>query len=92
MAAELRGWRVSGRVQRVFFRESTRREAVGLGLAGYAVNLADGRVEVAAQGRSEALDQLEAWLHQGPQMARVDGVERFVPDSDRLRGQEFFTG
>ena len=92
MAAEVRGWLVCGRVQRVFFRESTRRQAVELGLSGYAVNLADGRVEVAAQGCPEALDQLEAWLHTGPQLARVDGVERFAPDSDRLRGEAFVTG
>lgn len=92
MAAEARAWRVSGRVQRVFFRESTRRQALGLGLTGYAVNLADGRVEVAAQGRPEALDQLEAWLQKGPRTARVDGLERFTPLASRLGTEGFVTG
>jgi acylphosphatase len=91
MAAELRGWLISGRVQGVFFRESTRRQAQALGLRGYAVNRADGRVEVAAGGDPGALDQLQAWLQQGPQLARVDGVESFVPDPERLAAEGFTT-
>ena len=42
---------------------------------GYAMNLADGRVEVVASGSDDALDQLAAWLRHGPPSARVDGVE-----------------
>jgi acylphosphatase len=67
---------VSGRVQGVFFRASTRNEALRLGLVGYARNLADGRVEVLAQGEAVALTGLEAWLRQGPPMARVDALQR----------------
>jgi acylphosphatase len=67
---------VSGKVQGVFFRASTRNEALRLGLNGYARNLADGRVEVVAEGRSEALHELEQWLWQGPPAAQVDGVQR----------------
>jgi acylphosphatase len=67
---------VSGKVQGVFFRASTRHEALRLGLNGYARNLADGRVEVVACGRSEALQELEQWLRQGPPAARVDEVLR----------------
>ena len=66
---------VSGRVQGVFFRDSTRRLARQLGLAGHAINLPDGRVEVLACGPEEAVDQLVAWLHQGPELARVDGLQ-----------------
>lgn len=66
---------VSGRVQGVFFRESTRREAEQLGLTGSATNLDDGRVEVLAWGDEAALDRLHAWLHHGPTMARVTNVE-----------------
>jgi acylphosphatase len=67
---------VSGRVQGVFYRASTRNEAVRLGLAGSARNLDDGRVEVIASGPDEALSALERWLRQGPPSARVDNVSR----------------
>ncbi|TCO38787.1 acylphosphatase [Dokdonella fugitiva] len=67
---------VSGVVQGVFFRASTQARARELGLAGWAKNLADGRVEVVAGGDAAALDQLERWLQHGPPGARVDAVER----------------
>ena len=67
---------VRGKVQGVWFRASTRDVAVRLGLAGHACNLVDGSVEVVALGDAAAIDQLQAWLHQGPPMARVEGVER----------------
>ncbi len=92
MGAEVRGWLISGRVQSVFFRESTRRQAEPLGLGGHAVNLPDGRVEVIAAGDSEALNQLQAWLQKGPRMARVDGIETFEPDPDGLDASRFVTG
>ena len=71
---------ISGRVQGVFFRASTRDEAMRLGLAGHARNLADGRVEVLACGDESALAVLERWLHQGPALARVTAVERTDAD------------
>ena len=70
-----RRWLVSGRVQGVFFRASTRRTAEALGLTGAARNLADGRVEVVACGAEAALDALAAWLHEGPPTAEVTRVE-----------------
>lgn len=72
---ETRCWRVSGRVQGVGFRAATRAEAVALGLSGHARNLADGRVEVLAAGRREALAALAGWLRHGPPLARVDALE-----------------
>lgn len=66
---------VSGKVQGVFFRASTREQAQRLGLRGYAKNLPDGRVEVLAAGEADALDALERWLHEGPPMARVERIE-----------------
>lgn len=71
---------VSGRVQGVFFRASTRAEALRLGLEGSARNLADGRVEVIARGPDEALRELERWLWQGPPAARVEDVAREAVD------------
>ncbi len=66
---------VSGRVQGVWFRASTREQALKLGVDGYARNLEDGRVEVVAAGNGESLEALRNWLHQGPSRARVDAVE-----------------
>ena len=65
---------VKGRVQGVFFRESTRQVAESLGLSGYAVNLSSGDVEVLACGETSAIDELAVWLHRGPGMARVSEV------------------
>lgn len=67
---------VGGKVQGVFFRASTREQALELGLRGYARNLPDGRVEVLAEGDERALDALERWLHVGPPMANVETVDR----------------
>ena len=67
--------RVTGRVQGVFFRASTQRQARSLGLTGYARNLADGSVEVLAVGPPAALDELRTWLRVGPSKARVDTVD-----------------
>ena len=81
---------VTGRVQGVFFRASTRDRALQLGLAGCAKNLADGSVEVIASGSTEALAALHAWLHHGPPAARVDDVRREALPDQTLRG--FTTG
>jgi acylphosphatase len=82
MSQSCRRFLVSGRVQGVWFRESTRREAVKRRLTGRAVNLPDGRVEVTAAGRDSDLDALAAWLQRGPPMARVERViEECIEDS-----------
>lgn len=67
---------VSGKVQGVFFRASTREQALKLGLSGHAINRDDGRVEVVVEGDGEAVEALASWLRHGPPMARVDSVER----------------
>ncbi|MGH8086578.1 MAG: acylphosphatase [Lysobacter sp.] len=67
---------VSGKVQGVFFRASTREQAIALGLRGYARNLDDGRVEVLAAGDDAAIETLADWLQHGPPSARVERVER----------------
>jgi acylphosphatase len=65
---------ISGRVQGVWFRAATQQQAQQLGLGGYANNLPDGGVEVLACGNDDKLDQLEAWLWQGPAQAKVHQV------------------
>jgi acylphosphatase len=67
---------VHGKVQGVWFRESTRKVAVHLGLSGHAINLPDGTVEVLARGEAAALDELARWLRQGPPMASVDDLHQ----------------
>jgi len=65
---------VWGRVQGVGFRWSTMAEGERLGLAGWARNLPDGRVEVHAQGDPSAVAALAAWLRAGPIGAEVTAV------------------
>lgn len=77
---------VSGRVQGVFFRASTCAEALRLHLTGHAKNLADGRVEVLACGDADALADFERWLHEGPPLARVSGVQRQPADEPAPAG------
>ncbi|GAA0239635.1 acylphosphatase [Rhodanobacter caeni] len=67
---------VTGKVQGVFYRASTREQARMLGICGQAENRADGSVEVLASGSVRALEALERWLSKGPPMAVVDGVSR----------------
>lgn len=77
MAAESRTvkYLVSGKVQGVYYRGSTAAEAKRLGIAGWARNLPDGRVEVVACGDAEAVAKLGDWLWRGPPLAVVDGVK-----------------
>ena len=73
---------IGGQVQGVWFRASTRDQAIALGLRGFARNLPDGRVEVLAIGEDDAVEQLAQWLHYGPSRARVDELERIEAHDD----------
>lgn len=75
MARESYRFVVSGRVQGVYFRQSTADRATALGLDGWVRNRPDGRVEGVAAGAPEALAQLRTWLDRGPPAARVEAVE-----------------
>jgi acylphosphatase len=75
---------VSGRVQGVFYRASTRQKAVDLGVSGYACNLPDGRVEVLAVGELAAVMSLVDWLGVGPPAAQVASVEVTELDVDAI--------
>jgi acylphosphatase len=66
---------VSGRVQGVWFRESTRQRATELGVAGWVRNMPDGRVEAVFEGDETAVDSALAFVREGPRHARVSGVE-----------------
>jgi acylphosphatase len=66
---------VSGQVQGVFFRESTRQIADELMLSGYVRNLRDGRVEVQVMGDVENVQSLMKWLKIGPKLAKVTTIK-----------------
>ena len=66
---------VTGKVQGVFFRQSTKERALALGITGTVRNLAGGNVQIMATGTKEQLDTLVAWCRQGPSRATVTGVE-----------------
>jgi acylphosphatase len=80
---------VSGQVQGVGFRWFVARHARSLGLAGYARNLPDGRVEVVVSGPEEALPKLERLLRAGPANAQVDQVERSSEPAAVSAGKSF---
>ena len=67
---------ITGRVQGVGYRYFALREAQELGVAGFARNLPDGRVEVVAEGADQALADFEARLREGPSFAQVEGLDR----------------
>ncbi len=67
---------ISGRVQGVYFRQTTRTKAEELGVSGWVRNRSNGTVELVAEGPIEALDILAKWCESGPEMAQVDVVER----------------
>lgn len=79
--------RVSGRVQGVFFRDSTRQQAKQHQLTGYARNLADGSVEILLQGDSLSVEKVAQWIAAGgPPAARVDHMLREPCEYNELSG------
>ena len=66
---------VTGRVQGVFFRQSTRVMAIKNNVNGWVRNLDDGRVEIVAQGKEQDIDNLTNWCKTGPANSRVDEFE-----------------
>ena len=67
--------RITGRVQGVFFRSSTKEKADELGVAGWVKNVSDGSVEVFAEGDEQKLQELIGWCRKGPEQAQVERVE-----------------
>jgi acylphosphatase len=66
---------VRGRVQGVWFRESCRRQAIELGLAGWVRNRADGTVEVEFEGAEADVANAVVWCRVGPPAADVAGID-----------------
>jgi acylphosphatase len=79
---------VSGQVQGVFFRDTTRREATSRGVAGWVCNRADGAVEAVFEGEREAVEALVAFCSRGPRGADVADVEASAEPPEGLTGFE----
>ena len=76
---------VEGRVQGVGYRAWAQRRASLLGLAGYVMNLADGRVLTYAEGERSVIEELIGQLEEGPRLARVERARvTWVAPSGRL--------
>ncbi|MBX3239340.1 MAG: acylphosphatase [Chitinophagaceae bacterium] len=78
---------VTGKVQGVFFRGSTREQAEKLGVRGTAQNLRDGSVEIFAEGEAPAVQALIDWCRTGPPRAVV---EKVVIEEKPLKGYTDF--
>ncbi|MFC5973163.1 acylphosphatase [Halomarina salina] len=79
---------ISGRVQGVTYRASTRRAATERGVDGWVQNLDDGRVEAVFEGPEAAVDDLLTWCQDGPEMAIVDGVDAEAESPEGIEGFE----
>jgi acylphosphatase len=79
---------VHGRVQGVFFRDTTRRKAQSRGVSGWACNRSDGAVEAVFEGEPEAVDSLLNFVREGPRGAEVEDVEVIDEEPEGLSGFE----
>jgi len=79
---------ISGRVQGVFYRQTTKEKARKYGLNGWVRNLPDGRVEVQVEGRKEDVEKLIQWSRQGSSMSQVEEVKVEISQPDGLKGFE----
>lgn len=75
-----------GRVQGVFFRDSTRQHAGSAGVAGWVANRPDGTVEAVLEGEPAAVDAVVRWMREGPRSAYVDRLEVIEEEPEGLRG------
>ncbi len=75
---------ISGHVQGVWYRGSTKQQADDLGLTGWVRNCKSGQVEIIVEGADVAIDKLISWCRTGPSMARVTDIRI---DFDDYRGE-----
>jgi len=79
---------VSGRVQGVYYRATTRDTARETGVDGWVRNLDDGRVEAVFEGSEEAVQEMVAWCEMGSEAADVDGVDATDEEPEGIDGFE----
>lgn len=78
---------ISGKVQGVWYRASTKQKADELGIFGWVRNMANGNVEAVFEGEKESLDEMIAWCWIGPARAQVSDVKMVT-----LKSDETFSG
>jgi acylphosphatase len=66
---------VTGKVQGVFFRQSTMHKAKELSVRGFVKNMPDGSVYILATGQGDNIEKLVSWCHEGPPRANVESVK-----------------
>lgn len=66
---------IRGEVQRVSFREATKKKAEKFGIVGFVKNIPDGTVYIEAEGEEENLSQFIAWCRKGPLFSKVDHAQ-----------------
>jgi acylphosphatase len=79
---------IHGKVQGVFFRDTTRRQAESRGVAGWVDNRSDGSVEALFEGDEDDVEAMIAFCRQGPRGAEVDGVDVSEEQPEGLSGFE----
>jgi acylphosphatase len=77
---------IAGRVQGVFFRQSTVDEAVALGVSGWVRNLLDGHVEAVFEGPAHLVETAVDWCRHGPPHAAVESIEVIEETPEGLSG------
>ena len=82
--------KVTGKVQGVFFRTSTKAVANQMGITGFVQNEIDGSVYLEAEGESFMLDELINWCNEGPDGAKVEDVEIIEAEIKKFNGFEIF--
>jgi len=80
--------KISGRVQGVFFRVSTKEKAEQLGIKGWVRNTHDGCVEAVFEGEDQSVDQMIEWCYRGPPYSKVDNVE--INEQNSIKGFDKF--
>jgi len=79
---------ISGRVQGVFFRESTKQKAEQLDVTGWVRNTLDGKVEAIFEGDENKVKEIINWCHRGPSLSRVENVE---VDEKKLTDKKYYS-
>jgi len=80
---------ISGRVQGVFFRASTKQKAEQLGITGWVRNTSDGKVEAIFQGGENKVKEMIDWCYHGPPLSRIDNIE--IEDISYNNKYDFFS-
>jgi len=66
---------ISGRVQGVWYRATTKQKAEQLGINGWVKNTSDGNVEAVFEGNEDLVDQMVKWCYEGSELSKVNNIQ-----------------